>query len=140
MVILCGPPGAGKTTAARASGLQVFDRDDDEWSSEAQFRRRIADLSRTPTAQAVVIRAGASSSARAKAAVLVGATHTFLLTEHKRELAHRVATRNRADKVTGLASIRTWFDKFDDRDGVRLFPGWDALDLGVTSGATSREW
>lgn len=139
VVLLCGPPGAGKTTAAHQSGLTVFDRDDPEWHSESQFRARIADLARDPHAQAVVIRAGASSSARRKAADLIGATHTFLLIEEPRELAHRVATRNRTDKRAGLASIKTWFSQHDRTDSVQDFPGWSEALKGA-QGATSRVW
>lgn len=127
VVILCGPAGAGKTTAARASGLDVFDRDDAEWLSEKQFTARLADLARDPHARAVVIRSGATSSARAKAARLVGATHVYLLTEDRRELARRVRARNRSDKVQGMTSVAGWFDCFDRVDNVRDFPGWPVV-------------
>lgn len=139
VVLLCGPPGAGKTTAARQSGLTVYDRDDEQWHSERQFRAKIAELATNPNARAVVIRAGASSSARRKAADLIGATHVYLLTEDPRELAHRVATRNRADKRNGLASIKTWFTQHDRADNVREFPGWSDALKGA-QGSTSRAW
>lgn len=143
VVILCGPPGAGKTTAARASGLPVYDRDDPQWSSERQFTAALAMLRSDPEAQAVVIRAGASSTARAKAVALAGATHVYLLTADQRELGHRVAHRNRADKVRGLASIRTWFDRHDRHDGVLDFPGWESVDSNrsaVPGLVVSRDW
>jgi shikimate kinase len=153
VVVLCGPPGAGKTTAARASGLTVYDRDDAKWGNETQFRAAIGALAGSSLARAVVIRAGASSSARAKAVALVGATHVYMLTADQKELAHRVARRNRADKQKGLASIRTWFEQHDAVDGVEPFPGWDlvwatpagnvAALAGVVStapGVRSRRW
>lgn len=56
VVLLCGPPGAGKTTAARASGLAVFDSDEPRWSSRAEFTAALTQLGATPDAQAVVIR------------------------------------------------------------------------------------
>lgn len=46
VVLLCGPPGAGKTTAARASGLDVYDRDDPHWPDERTFRAGIANSPR----------------------------------------------------------------------------------------------
>jgi hypothetical protein len=127
VVLLCGPAGAGKTTIAHQSGLTVYDRDDPQWSSERQFTAALRQLAYDPTAQAVVIRAGASSSARAKAAAMMQATHTYLITEDPTTLGHRVASRNRADKRQGLASIKTWWDRHDTADGVPTFPGWPVV-------------
>ncbi|QSZ53287.1 hypothetical protein RI444_15370 [Paenarthrobacter sp. AT5] len=136
VVVLCGPPGAGKTTAARQSGLKVFDRDDPEWMSERHFTDALAAIATDPNAQAVVIRTGATSAARAKAAQLVAATHVFLLTADQNELAQRIRQRDRADKVNTLVGVRTWFQRFDGTDGVTDFPGWSGIhqpDLGTVS-------
>lgn len=140
VVVLCGPAGAGKTTAAHASGLDVYDRDDPQWSSEKQFTTRLADLARDPRAEAVVIRSGATSSARRKAAALVGATHVYVLTADVAELDRRIRERNRADKIAGVQSVRSWFAKFDRDDGVRDFPGWPAVFAGLRSLSTSEAW
>lgn len=140
VVILCGPAGAGKTTAARASGLDVFDRDDPEWSSERQFTAALSALARDPKARAVVIRSGATSSARARAAKLTAATHVYLLTESLAELERRVRERNRVDKVAGLQSLRSWFRRHDRDDGVPDFPGWPAVFAGVAPLNTSEAW
>lgn len=140
VVLLCGPAGAGKTTAARASGLQVFDRDDPDWLSEKHFTTRLADLARDPLAQAVVIRSGATSSARAKAARLVAATHVFVLTEPVPELERRIRERGRADKVAGVQSVRSWWHRFDRDDGVQDFPGWPAVLADGADLRSSEEW
>jgi hypothetical protein len=140
VVILCGPAGAGKTTAARASGLEVFDRDDPEWSSERQFTAALATLAINPTARAVVIRSGATSSARERARRLTAATHAYLLTEPLPELERRVRERDRTDKVAGLQSLRSWFERRDRDDGVPDFPGWPAVFAGVTPLSTSEAW
>lgn len=68
VVVLFGPPGAGKTTIARESPLAVYDRDDDAWiaGGDIAFRRALDQLGANPGGRAVVIRSGASSSARAK--------------------------------------------------------------------------
>lgn len=124
VVVLCGPAGAGKTTAARGGPLAVFDRDDARWHGEAHFTRALAELAADPAARALVIRAGSTSSARAKAVTLVRATHLYLLTAPLSVLAHRVATRNRADVRHGLASLRTWHERFDRDDEVQDWPGW----------------
>lgn len=139
VVILCGPPGAGKTTAARLSGLPIYDRDDPQWSSEHQFTEAMSRLADDPKAKAVVIRSGASSSARAKAARMVNATHIFVMTAERSELIRRITHRDRSDKVRTIAGVDTWFARFDQDDAVSRFPGWDAVrepDLGVVS----QEW
>lgn len=151
VVLLCGPAGAGKTTAAHASTLTVYDRDDPQWPDERTFTRALAHLRTNPTARAVVIRSGATSSARAKAAILIGATHMYVLTAPPRELGHRVAHRGRADQRHGLASIKDWHARHDRRDGINDFPGWSAVPgltgaptttgrTGLPVGTTSRSW
>lgn len=137
VVLLFGPAGAGKTTAARASGLTVFDRDDEQWSGERQFTQALARLAESPSARAVVIRSGATSSARAKARRMVGATHSFLVLEDEKECIKRVQRRGRADKRFGVASVGKWFASFDRVDGTPDFMGWDALDVNPT---IKREW
>ena len=136
VVILCGPPGAGKTTAARQSGLVVFDRDDPQWHSERQFTNELLKLASDPHARAVVIRSGATSYARARAAELVKATHTFVMTADKHELVARIKRRGRHDSIQTIAGVGTWFQRFERNDGVRDFTSWAGLDepdLGVGS-------
>lgn len=136
VVILCGPPGAGKTTAARLSGLPIYDRDDPQWTSEHQFTEALALLANDRSARGVVIRSGASSSARARAARLVNATHVFIMTAERDELISRITRRGRADRIKTIAGVDTWFNRFDRDDAVGSFPGWSAVrtpDLGVVS-------
>jgi hypothetical protein len=135
VVLLCGPPGAGKTTSARTSGLTVYDRDDPHWTGERDFRAALAALAGDRHAQAVVIRTGASSTARAKAAQLIDATHVYLLLADQAELGRRIAHRHRDDTRHALAGIGKWFATHDRADGVALFPGWEHV--MATSGSTT---
>jgi len=125
VVALFGPPGAGKTTAARASGLRVYDRDD--YTTEAQFIADLNQIGTNPHARAVVIRAGATSAARAKTKAQVRATHAYLLLAPRDELNRRISQRGRADKRITHIGVDSWLKAFDTADGIRSFPGWQAV-------------
>ena len=135
-MLLCGPPGAGKSTAARASGMSVYDRDDATWHSDREFVDALERLGHARRARAVVIRSGATTSARASAAHLVAATHVFVMLSPPAVLKERIRGRGRDDLVRTLAGVDRWYARFDRADGVRDFPGWDAAmepDLGAGS-------
>lgn len=136
VVILCGPPGAGKTTQAHMSGLTVYDRDDERWASEQHFARAIAALADDPNAKAVVIRSGATSSARTKWAQLTDATHVYVITAPPWICRQRVTQRGRHDVRSSIPAITQWFA--DHEPGAMAFPGWDAHHAGTL--ATSRAW
>lgn len=109
VVLVTGPPGAGKTTWARASGLEVYDLDDERWAgSELAFTAALVAVGKDPHAQAAVIRTAATDQARTTYAAMVEATEVKTINPGKTECLRRVA--NRPNAKTHRAAVARWFD------------------------------
>jgi len=129
--LLCGPPGAGKTTYAHATGLDVYDLDDPKWhGSERAFRAALAELGGNPTARAIVIRSGARIRSRRIWANLTRADVTVIMATSRDECRRRVLDRNRPrpPMAQQLAAIDKWWRTYQ--------PDPDTS----TIGRSSRQW
>lgn len=121
VVLVFGPPGAGKTTLARdlaeREGLTIYDADDAQWGRRhgKRFNAAMRAVGTDQHARAVVITAGATKSARAKAEATTKATETRLLIEDRGILIARVRARRR--NTTPIAqqirAVESWFNAYD---------------------------
>lgn len=134
VLLICGPPGAGKTTLAHQSGLTVYDVDDPHWnSSESLFKQAVGQLATDDGARGAVIRSAATLSARQAAANLCGATEVVVLATDLDTCIERIKGRNRPGIKRQIAAAQDWWSKYE--------PG----EVGVTTPGprtfvTSRAW
>ena len=123
VVLICGPPGAGKTTYAHTLGLDVYDLDDPQWcDSEKAFTRALALIGMEPNAQAAVIRSGATKQARRRHGQLIQATETTILDVDAETCIRRITERNRPRPPVHhqVAAVRKWWATYQpDRPGIK---------------------
>ncbi|MFR1472711.1 MAG: HNH endonuclease [Actinomyces urogenitalis] len=120
VILLCGPPGSGKTTRATQlageHGLDVYDLDDPQWQGRTgALTSALSRIGDDPHARAVVIRAGATRTARARARLLIRPTAVQVLAVDADTCKRRVIERGRDRPPIRqqLAAVASWWQAYE---------------------------
>jgi|GEM_PF-3863516 len=117
VVLVCGPPGAGKTTYAHTLGLDVYDLDDDQWrGNEGLFKSALIRLRENPRARAVVIRTAPTLSARQRAASMCGATDVVVIPTDLSTCLTRIRKRGRTEPPLRyqINGAKQWWETYEE--------------------------
>ena len=127
VVLITGPPAAGKTTTARLSQLRVYDRDDPRWAgprAETRFRAALAQLGRTPRARAVIIRSGPTARGRADTITTARATHSYRLAVPPETSHQRITELAPPDAPAQHRAIAHWWERHKQDPYSDAQPDW----------------
>lgn len=116
VILICGPPGAGKTTYAHTLGLEVYDLDDEQWAySEALFRAGLVRVREDPKARAAVIRTAPTLASRQRAASMCGATDVVVLDTDLSTCLTRIRKRGRTDPPLRyqINGAKKWWETYE---------------------------
>lgn len=152
VVVLFGPPGAGKSTVAgtRPAGWECFDYDAFVWLGESHrseanrsakaraFTRELTALGRRDTVSAVVIRVGADPAARSRTMHQCRATYAYRVDPGEPECLRRLSVRSGTVTAYARKGVNDWYRAGAGHD-LPAWPGAWPLVEPVSVGG-SRPW
>ena len=111
VVLIVGPPGAGKTTLAttmaEAEDLQHIERED--YEDDDQYKREAHRLAHEPDAQLITIRCCITMEEQAEWVGRIDPTETIIVDTPEREAIHRCKMRGRANWRSEVVAVRRWW-------------------------------
>lgn len=107
VVLIVGPPGAGKSTKAAGLGLPYLERE--QYGSDHAYQRAVLAQCSRPDARAVVIRTCETLAEQEQWTDMTGATRVETMTTPMDECIRRCHGRGRPAWRGEVSSIKRWF-------------------------------
>jgi hypothetical protein len=107
VVLVVGPPGAGKSTWAESSGLLHLERE--QFPSDGRFRTAVTAAVAVDGARVAVVRCCASQAEEDEWVRLIGATRVEVVSAPLETCLTRIEQRRRPRWVEEIDAARRWF-------------------------------
>lgn len=110
VVLIVGPPGAGKTTTAQriAAQRRLLHVEREQYPSDNAYTHAVDTLAADPNARLVIVRTCMKPADEAAWQARVSATEVLVVTASDAELTRRIRARNRPQWRAEVAEAKRW--------------------------------